>query len=105
MKLEEIKALIEAATPGPWEANGTGAYVAMMSIFDDKIRKYVSAPQTGMCVSDGDIAFIAASRTLLPKLLAVAEAAKAYVKAFTEPSTECLSVETIAAALAALESP
>lgn len=63
------------ATPGPWEKNGTGAYVAMMSIIDDRIVKYVSAPQTGICLSEGDTDFIASARTDYPaalKALAVA---------------------------------
>lgn len=80
MTPEEITKLRDqcnAATAGPWEANGTGAYVAMMSIVNDKIVKYVSAPQAGMCLSETDIAFIAAAREAVPKLLDALEAAEA----------------------------
>lgn len=59
----------EKATPGPWEKNGQGAYVAMMSIHNDRIEKYVSAPQSGICLSEPDMDFIASSRTLVPALI------------------------------------
>lgn len=70
MKLEAIRALIEAATPGPW------AYRVIAADFytvnqDDSHPGHVLAD----AVTPSDAALIAASRTLLPKLLAVAEAA------------------------------
>jgi hypothetical protein len=60
-ELAALKALAEKATPGPWDACGTGAYVAMMQIINDRITKYVSAPQAGMCMSDADVQYIAAA--------------------------------------------
>lgn len=67
MKLPDIRKLCEEATPGPWE-------------WETSERLY--APGNGYVIdghadeiTKGDAAFIAASRTLLPKLLKVAEAA------------------------------
>ncbi len=73
----------EKATPGPWEGNGTGVYVAMMSIVDNRIRKYVSAPQSrSMAESQLDIDFIAAARTDLPALaIAMIQLAHDHVEA------------------------
>lgn len=68
MKLPDIRALIEAATPGPWvKSNELGS---------DSIGP-VSGNYAGADASEEDIRFILASRDLLPKLLAVAEAAEA----------------------------
>jgi len=67
--LDELERLSNEATPGPWEGNGRGAYVAMMHITDNRIKKYVSAPQAEMCISDSDIDFIVQSRNALPELI------------------------------------
>jgi hypothetical protein len=53
MKLDEIQKLCDGATPGPWKPGHT---------YDHQ----------------RNAAFIAASRTLIPKLLAVAKAAQDY---------------------------
>lgn len=97
MKLEEIKALIEAATPGPWAphtevfkrmcdavssfeaAHARGVtpnltYVWHKSANGDR-DKFVSITGNGPC-SEANAALIAASRTVLPLLVKVAEAAK-----------------------------
>ena len=68
LKLKEIRKLIEAATPGPWSviplANATYH-------LDD------GAVQPRTCA---DANFIAASRALMPKLLAVADLARGMLK-------------------------
>lgn len=85
MKLEDIRKLCDAATPGPW---------VWHHAYPDGDRRDYSTLQSGVArvLDDGsacgeynkeidphgdDAAFIAASRTLLPKLVAVAEAARA----------------------------
>lgn len=65
MKLEEIRALIEAATPGPWT----------------RYPEFIKAPtryvaEKSAWARNDDFDFIAAARDLMPKLLAVAEALK-----------------------------
>lgn len=93
LDLAEFARLEAERTPGPWEANGTGAYVAMMSIFDDKIRKYVSAPQAGMCASDVDIAFITFCGNHASSILAELTAARKVVEAaeaFMPFTRECI---------------
>lgn len=73
MKLEELKKLVEAATPGPWT----------WRLVDGICNKYLDE---GAIVIEGDACsnidpancrLIAASRTMLPKLIAVVEALKA----------------------------
>lgn len=71
--LEEIRALIEAATPGPFRF-----------VYEPTKRSYIVAPDMSTRAlfdnwhnMDADGRLFAASRTLLPKLLAVAGAAKA----------------------------
>ena len=72
MTLDDIEKLIAAATPAPWEYNGTGGYVAFFSVTNEEIGNYISAPNSGgLNPSAPDAAFIAASRSLMPKLLKV----------------------------------
>ena len=80
MKLEEIKKLCDEATPGPWVRHETYSDVWFLG------EKIMGNNKTIVYQNDGhnagkeeDIKFIAASRTLIPKLLAVAEAAKKYM--------------------------
>jgi hypothetical protein len=81
MKLDEIEKLIAEATPGPWEHNGEGGYVAFFEVLNDKVGNYISAPNSGgLNPSAPDAAFIAASRSLMPKLLKVVKEAEAMVK-------------------------
>lgn len=90
-KLAELKALCEAATPGPWEAEfgPDGAFVDMpgtpAAFFGDAWQHgnnggiSVDLNSAGL-VSDVDrrnVEFIAASRTALPALLDALEAAEA----------------------------
>jgi hypothetical protein len=80
LKLEELKEIEAKATPGPWSYNGQGGYVCFMSIEDGRPINYVSAPQSpGMHLSHLDASFIAAARTMLPRLIKVAEACKTYI--------------------------
>lgn len=77
MKLEEIKKLIEAATPGPWHSDYArpDGYVTDQKVV--RASKPVNATTDVLAVCNPcapNDAFIAASRTLMPKLLKVAEA-------------------------------
>lgn len=68
LKLEDLKRLCDEATPGPWPNNGKPWQVDHLTGFADLGPVHVN-----------DCAFIAAARTYMPKLLAVAEAAKAHL--------------------------
>ncbi len=79
MKLDELKRLVEAATPGPWEFRETK---------DSGGIRFVVAPNAprstdGLEFIPADCShgyngrFIAAARNHISKLIAVAEAAKA----------------------------
>lgn len=81
MTLDEIRKLIEAATAGPWEMtfNATNHKPSGLTApVDDGYAMYVREPRTEQAymvfAGDRDFEFIAASRTLMPKLLKVAEA-------------------------------
>lgn len=80
MKLEEIRKLIEAATPGPWRYDHGNQEVetriGRWNVCDIDMYRQGRDPEAshpGDRSDDGE--FIAASRTLMPRLLAVAEAA------------------------------
>lgn len=75
MKLEDIRKLCDKATSGPWLADPVNDRVWVEKGFEDQ---NVICDVHGMGVGHCDLRFVAASRTLIPKLLAVAEAAKAY---------------------------
>lgn len=74
MKLEEIRKLIDAATPGPW-TNRMQDGLCNKYIDDDAI---VISKEERDNMNPANVAFIALSRTLMPKLLAVAKVAKAF---------------------------
>lgn len=100
MTLDEIRKLIEAATLGPWHANGESVATRpgigagwpknpdVVASLDD--GEYIENPN-----ADDDARFIAAARTLLPALLDVAEKAKA--RPFHETWCECDMCEALAA--------
>lgn len=78
MKLDEMKALCAAASEGPWTDSEavSGAvehrserWKRQMNVFGTDSEGYA------ICPHKPDAAFIAAARTLMPKLIAVAEAA------------------------------
>ena len=75
MSLEDLKKLCDAATPGDWNCYQMAEGTQPTGYF------YLGSPrgsEGGMTVADAS--FIAASRTAMPKLLKLAEAAKAYGK-------------------------
>lgn len=98
MNLEEIRALCEAATPGPWAVDTFG------NIYKPARQGNV-AQMRGANQEHADAAFIAAARTLLPKLLEVAEAADRLTDNICEFSTitDSIFVENLDDALFALE--
>ncbi len=67
MTLDQLRALCDAASPGPWE-------------HDDKFTVSIERgdEMTAFRTYREDAAFIAAARTALPLLLTVAEAAKEF---------------------------
>ena len=73
MTLDEIKRITTAATPGPWlrEIHGT-----QEGSFDLATGPWHDQRQEDNNKSTQDAAFIAMARTVLPKLIAVAEAAQ-----------------------------
>lgn len=99
MKLEEMRRVCEAATPGPWrfkredepgevrEAVVFGVDTVSEGCVSDRISLY----------REEDARFIAMARAVIPKLLAVAEAAKADFEDYPE------ELKRTHAALAALE--
>ena len=60
MNLEEMRAIEQAASEGPWEINGAGEYVSGVGL--------MVAPDDGG-VSGANAEFIAASRTFVPDAL------------------------------------
>jgi hypothetical protein len=95
MKLDELQRLCDQATPGPWDGN------TLRGIID---LQYAPAGHcTGMTWLSHDANFIAAARTALPKLIAVAKAAKliAYPRGFRDGNVP----DDLHRSLAALEAP
>lgn len=104
MTLDEIRALCEAATPGPWCAT----QVDPATIYTPTIQTKDGGLLTCMMDYGGnreDARLIAAARTLLPALLDVAEAAARLsdnINEFDTVTDNCF-IERIDDALAALE--
>lgn len=101
LKLEEIRGLCVAATPGPWTLLGDEAPTCW-------IRELCYGYEGDLPTDDAR--FIAMARTVLPKLLAVAEAAKGLKpkvghSCFIASSSceACRMEDALADALAALE--
>lgn len=73
MKLDDIRRICEAATPGPWraEVNGTpdGSFDFAAGPWHDQTKGSTDGAAE-------DAVFIAMARTMLPKLQKVAEAAR-----------------------------
>lgn len=77
MKLEDIEKMCERATPAPWTTCKPDS--------DDLITGKDDFSVAGCCCCGGfdrveDAAFVAASRELVPKLLAVAKAAERFAR-------------------------
>lgn len=118
MKLEDIKRVCEEATPGPW------ATTLSTDKDDWDYWRVRAAPGDNICklslsfleprTDERDATFIAIARTVLPQLVAVAEAARSALDCFrTEGgtiflrdsgSTFCDRLDSWRNALAALES-
>lgn len=79
MKLPDIRKLCDEATPGPWVAGGADEWISLFAKPNRQSECVVARIQNRVSrkpISDEDWAnadFIAASRTLLPRLLKVAE--------------------------------
>lgn len=71
MKLEDIKKLCDEATPGPWVAVDGG--IDFLLGGDERPVPLIRDPM--LIAKNTNLQFIAMARTVLPKLLAVAEAA------------------------------
>ena len=103
MKLDEIEKLIAAATPGPWteEYENSGYIMAHQKGGGHDICKMT----TGSTKADAD--FIAASRTLMPKLLKLAHTSISLDLLFYSGSAVGMSHQLDAwrAAMADLEQP
>ncbi len=79
MKLSDLKKLCDDATPGPWKASDE--ILGAVTYMDPKYNLETNI--FGLDIDDyaitrhkPDAEFIAVARTMLPKLIAVAEAAK-----------------------------
>ena len=71
-----LKAIADAATPGPWSHNNGDGYTAF--IVEGPEGEPVAKCSFGPYEGSTDAALIAAMRNALPKLLAVVEAAEAH---------------------------
>lgn len=114
MKLEELKKLCQDITPGPWKYDWGNWEVEgpppnrypICSMTPDNRRAPFHGQAQNHVDSGADGEFIAAARNMLPKLIAVAEAASLTVyaeKKCSEP-LYAYGVEQLRVTLAALES-
>ncbi len=102
MTLDELKALEAAATPGPWEY-AHGNVIDHWELWNPKTSEYVVQDDSGVEPRTEDLALIAAARTMLPRLIAVAEAAAWAQRVGAGYDDDC--DQALRAALAALEAP
>ena len=96
MKLEDLKRLCEEATPGPWGLTSPGSYIVICPVvysYRDDDNPYAR--------NGADRAFIAAARTMLPRLIAVAEAARVLSPIVCRDTPEWWALEKSIAALEA----
>jgi len=101
-ELDRLEALASAATPGPWhDDQGSWVYssnpdacraFAMMNA-EDTARFYVGAC-IGESMGTADAAFIAASRSAVPKLIAEVRALRSLLREALPSIEEDLSVPT-----------
>ena len=70
-ELDALKALADAATPGPWEEVAESGEWWITSASDETASLYV-IPDTGL-MNQADVDFIAAARAAVPALLAEVE--------------------------------
>ena len=106
-ELDALKALADAATPGPWEEVAESGEWWITSASDETASLYV-IPDTGL-MNQADVDFIAASRTAVPALLAEVERLQvawsaehdAYIRADEQARMAEREVERLHAELAA----
>lgn len=75
MKLADMRALCDAATPGPWRSRDFGVHAVRANMVVAG-RGYCD---DGVYCHENDARFIAAARTLMPLLLDVAKVAEKLV--------------------------
>lgn len=95
MNLEDLKKLCQEATPGPW---GLKEHGLVSSSFPNSCGENY---QIAGDIDEQDADFIAAAREALPKLIAVAEAARVVAAGFRRFYDE--NEQPLVDALAALE--
>lgn len=74
--LDELERLHQKATPGPWRRYQTGIGVVVCAVAPGKAHTLYADPPGGTFPS-ADLALIRESRNALPRLLAIARAARA----------------------------
>ena len=105
-ELDALKALADAATPGPWEEVAESGEWWITSASDETASLYV-IPDTGL-TNQADVDFIAASRTAVPALIAEVERLQvawsaehdAYIRADEQARMARREVERLRAELA-----
>lgn len=117
MTLEEIRKLVDAATPGPWDEDvGQRDPIPILQEFykenglPPSVKQFfpIGPESTLESQADADARFIAASRDLVPRLLAVAEAAQQLICGMNSIGTKDYvraCADKLDNALADLESP
>lgn len=75
MKLENIQKLCDEATPEPWQW-GPGNPIDHWELWNPIEHVWIVQDDAGVEPRFEDLEFIAISRTLIPQLLAIAEAVK-----------------------------
>lgn len=115
MKIEELRRLEKAATPGPWEYRydgdrhylGVGPYCIVEEVFGTGIGSDPGyAAEREATERETNARLISAARNALPKLLAVASAANELIESTTYQSDLTVNVRAharLSAALDALE--
>jgi hypothetical protein len=106
-ELDALKALADAATPGPWEEVAESGEWWMTTATDEDGSLYVIPDTANM--NQADVDFIAASRTAVPALLAEVERLQvawsaehdAYIRADEQARMARREVERLRAELAA----
>lgn len=81
MKLDELKKLCEEATPGPWDfRHGSPDGFDHWELWNPETGEFVVQDDSGVEPSKENLAFIAAARSALPKLIAEIETLQDLVK-------------------------
>ncbi len=109
MTLDELKKLCEEATPGPWWTSSACVESSQVNVADC----FTGLSDRDMPEVEANATFIAAAREALPKLIAVAEAARGCLEKPPEGITAEVALsywhernrQYLKQALAALESP